>query len=263
MRRLVAVNALLLVLTPAISAGEVQPTDSPFLWMIGEEPPSFLYGTIHLPDERVLALPDVVLAAFDAADAVYTEIPMDPATQMSAATMIMLEGDQTLADLLPAPLYARCDSFLGTRGYSMAMLSKIKVWALAAQLGLLDYIQQFSTGQVLDVYLYARAGEEGKELGGLETVESQVVAMDGIALEDQIALLADGIDDIADAEARGTHPVEELLELIDSRPKGVELVITGRGADPRVIDRADLVTEMREIKHYYSNGVTARTGIEQ
>ena len=58
-------------------------------------------------------------------------------------------------------------------------------------------------------------------------------------------------------------PVEELLKLIDSRPKGVELVITGRGADPRVIDRADLVTEMREIKHYYANGVTARTGIEQ
>ena len=58
-------------------------------------------------------------------------------------------------------------------------------------------------------------------------------------------------------------PVEVLLELVDARPDGVELVLTGRGADPRVLDRADLVTEMHEVKHYYRQGVLARTGIEQ
>jgi cob(I)alamin adenosyltransferase len=58
-------------------------------------------------------------------------------------------------------------------------------------------------------------------------------------------------------------PVEELLKLVDARPAGVELVVTGRGADPRLLDRADLVTEMQEIKHYYRQGVLARTGIEQ
>ena len=58
-------------------------------------------------------------------------------------------------------------------------------------------------------------------------------------------------------------PVEELLELVDARPEGVELVLTGRGADRRLLDRADLVTEMQEIKHYYRQGVLARTGIEQ
>lgn len=57
--------------------------------------------------------------------------------------------------------------------------------------------------------------------------------------------------------------VEDLLDLIDARPDGVELVLTGRGADRRVLDRADLVTEMQEIKHYYRQGVLARTGIEQ
>ena len=58
-------------------------------------------------------------------------------------------------------------------------------------------------------------------------------------------------------------PVEELLALVDARPDGVELVLTGRGADRRLLDRADLVTEMQEIKHYYRQGVLARTGIEQ
>jgi len=57
--------------------------------------------------------------------------------------------------------------------------------------------------------------------------------------------------------------VEELLELIDAKPPQVELVITGRHADPRVIEKADLVTEMREVKHYYTRGITARRGIEK
>ena len=56
--------------------------------------------------------------------------------------------------------------------------------------------------------------------------------------------------------------VNDLLALIDSKPADVELVITGRYADSRVIDKADLVTEMREVKHYYNNGVEARKGIE-
>lgn len=56
--------------------------------------------------------------------------------------------------------------------------------------------------------------------------------------------------------------VEDLLDLIETRPDGVELVITGRNADPRLLERADLVTEMREVKHYYTAGVQARDGIE-
>ena len=56
--------------------------------------------------------------------------------------------------------------------------------------------------------------------------------------------------------------VEDLLDLIDRKPVDVELVFTGRRADPRLIERADLVTEMREVKHYYRCGVIARKGIE-
>ncbi len=57
--------------------------------------------------------------------------------------------------------------------------------------------------------------------------------------------------------------VSDLLELIDARAENVELVLTGRYAAESVIRRADLVTEMRQIKHYYQRGVLARTGIEQ
>lgn len=55
----------------------------------------------------------------------------------------------------------------------------------------------------------------------------------------------------------------DLLDLIELKPEHVELVITGRGATPETIERADLVTEMTEVKHYYKQGVMARIGIEK
>ncbi len=57
--------------------------------------------------------------------------------------------------------------------------------------------------------------------------------------------------------------VDELLDFIRAKPEDVELIITGRKADPRIIEAADLVTEMKEIKHYYQKGVQAREGIEK
>jgi cob(I)alamin adenosyltransferase len=54
----------------------------------------------------------------------------------------------------------------------------------------------------------------------------------------------------------------DLLELIKDRPSGMELVLTGRGATPALMEAADLVSEMKDIKHYYNKGVQARKGIE-
>lgn len=58
-------------------------------------------------------------------------------------------------------------------------------------------------------------------------------------------------------------PVEDLLDIINAKPEPLELVITGRYADPVIIEKADLVTEMKEIKHYFQKGVAARVGIEK
>jgi cob(I)alamin adenosyltransferase len=57
--------------------------------------------------------------------------------------------------------------------------------------------------------------------------------------------------------------VDALLDLIRAKPDDIELIITGRNADKVIIEAADLVTEMKEIKHYYQKGVPARTGIEK
>jgi cob(I)alamin adenosyltransferase len=65
------------------------------------------------------------------------------------------------------------------------------------------------------------------------------------------------------AAMKGLFPADEILAIMAQKPDPVELVITGRGADPRVIERADLVTEMKAVKHYYQAGFKARTGIEK
>jgi cob(I)alamin adenosyltransferase len=57
--------------------------------------------------------------------------------------------------------------------------------------------------------------------------------------------------------------LDELLQAIEARHPGTEAVVTGRNAPSELIDKADLVTEMREVKHYYTQGVEARDGIER
>ncbi|MBP7926400.1 MAG: cob(I)yrinic acid a,c-diamide adenosyltransferase [Desulfobulbus sp.] len=64
------------------------------------------------------------------------------------------------------------------------------------------------------------------------------------------------------AVALGLIEPDDLVALIDQRPEQVELVLTGRGAPDAVLARADLVTEMRCVRHYYDRGVLARQGIE-
>jgi len=72
------------------------------------------------------------------------------------------------------------------------------------------------------------------------------------------------LDEIGVAVQKGIVDVEDVLKLIDIKPEKVELVITGgQKIHPKIKMRADLITEMRMIKHYYSSkGINARYGIE-
>ena len=70
------------------------------------------------------------------------------------------------------------------------------------------------------------------------------------------------LDEINLAVDYGLISLPELLQLIDSKPATVELILTGRNARPEVMKKADLVTEMVEKKHYSNKGVRARKGIE-
>jgi len=70
------------------------------------------------------------------------------------------------------------------------------------------------------------------------------------------------LDEVNNAVHRGYLPVTELLDFIEERPAGVELVLTGRNAPAALLARADLVTRMEKLKHPLDAGVPARRGME-
>ncbi len=146
----------------------------------------------------------------------------------------------------------------------------------AAGAGLRVYLAQFVKGseysehnalEMLSDAITVKQYGRGFFMG--RNPESEDVAAAREGLEEVREIMSSGkydlviLDEAAIATRYGLFSVEDLMDLIRSRPGHVELVITGRGADPRIIDAADLVTEMREIKHYYQDGVEARVGIEK
>lgn len=70
------------------------------------------------------------------------------------------------------------------------------------------------------------------------------------------------LDEIMASISAGFIDEDEIVELIKNKPKDMELILTGRNVPEKIMDKADLITEMREVKHYYKKGVPAREGIE-
>ena len=70
------------------------------------------------------------------------------------------------------------------------------------------------------------------------------------------------LDEINIAVAWKLIGVEEVLQLIENKPQNMELILTGRHADQRLIEKADLVTDMVEVKHPFHKGIKARRGID-
>ena len=88
-------------------------------------------------------------------------------------------------------------------------------------------------------------------------------------LEEVTVILKEGkydlviLDEACIALYYNLFTLDELLAAIKARTPQVEVIVTGRYAPQELIDAADLVTEMREVKHYYQKGVQARDGIEK
>jgi len=113
-------------------------------------------------------------------------------------------------------------------------------------------IEQFGLGQFVKGKPIQAEIDAARE--GLEKARMQIVSGD----YDMVVL-----EEASVAAAIGLFTVKDLLNIIELRPDHVELVITGRNAAPEVIDKADLVTEMKPVKHYFDQGVQARIGIEK
>ena len=194
--------------SPALEA-----VHQPLLWVIEGETPSYLFGTIHLPDKRVVdTLPDEVHDAMDAADAVYTEIPMDPMTTGMAAGMSMSLMGPPLSERIGPELQARVAAVLERRGLSPTMLDQFKTWAAAATLGTLDYLEQMAAEPPLDMMIYQRAEKAGKKVAGIETLQEQMGVFEAFTDEEQVKFLEMTLDGVEEADRKGEKPTEKILQ---------------------------------------------------
>ena len=89
--------------------------------------------------------------------------------------------------------------------------------------------------------------------------QSWAQAEDEIVSDKYDMVILDEINYVIDF---GLLPVDKMLTLLDKKPERLHIILTGRNAHEKVIERADLVTEMMEIKHHYTQGIKAQKGIE-
>lgn len=112
-------------------------------------------------------------------------------------------------------------------------------------------IQQYGSGE----FIWGTPSESDIKLAeeGFEKVFSAVSSGEfGLVIADELNV----------ALSIGLLKLDDVLKLIKCAKSTCELVFTGRNAEPRIIEIADLVTEMKEIKHYMNSGLDARDGIE-
>lgn len=145
----------------------------------------------------------------------------------------------------------------------------------AAGAGLHVYLAQFiKKGNYSEIKAFARFADiisvrqfgRGCFIRGKPSKKDRDLAKKGLG-EAEKELISGNFDLVILDEANcavsiGLFSASELLGVISRKPSNVEMIITGRNADPLIIESADLVTEMIEIKHYCGKGVRARKGIE-
>lgn len=162
------------------------------LWTV-EKPgvaPSFLFGTMHLTDPRVLDLSDAAAAAFEDAETVVIETTdiLDQATMLAALTarpdLMMFTDGATLTSTLPPDRARILEEGLAARGIPPASVSKMKPWMLLATFSVptCETARRASGEQILDIQLAREARAEGKRLEGLETAADQLGAMASLPL---------------------------------------------------------------------------------
>ncbi len=195
----------------APAAAKIEPSSRPFLWRIEGDTPCFLLGTIHLPDDRVLALHPVVDEAWEAADAFYAELELDDAAQMKMIPLMMLPPGQTLQGILPKDLYARASTVLKKKGLAIEMFSNFKPWVFASNLSVVDYLSVMAFKPPMDKALYLRSAQAGKQVGGLERVEEQVAAFESLTETETHRYLDVVLKSLEEPPAEGKGPIESLI----------------------------------------------------
>ena len=161
------------------------------LWQIERagSRPSYLLGTVHSADSRVINLPDIVLQKLRAADSFVAELKLDRISNQEAGRLMFLPAGQKLESLIGTTRYQACVKLLAQYGITEQQVQHMKPWAVVVTLSM----PRTHGGMVMDERLYQQAETQGKQTYGLETSREQVSVFEAFSLQEQIVMLDDAI----------------------------------------------------------------------
>lgn len=208
---------LVFFLVSSVSAQTKYPS---LLWSVTSEDThdtSYLYGTMHSYDKRVFRFIDTVEHYIKQSDVFASEIELDFSRMDMLAKLlphIMYRGDTTIKSLLDSGRYHVLDTyFADSLGIPLAFLGKIKPFYIMAMLSQGEMTQD--SGSFLDSYLAQKAKQFAKEITGLETIEEQLQAVNGIPSAEQIHMLEEAIDSLYTPVTTQTDHMTDIYERAD------------------------------------------------
>lgn len=209
MRRIaLALASLVLAIPMAGSVPAQAAPPRPLLWKVSDGDTSlYLLGSFHLLKKTDYPLSGDVDRAFADAERVVFEVSpeelADPTVPVRMLQRAVQPGNASLADVAPAPVLEKARARLASLGLPAAQFERMEPWMVSVTMvTALAQTMGFSPEEGLDRHLMARAQTAGKPTGGLETLDSQLDALDGTPVSEQLASLSDALEDRQSMEAR-------------------------------------------------------------
>jgi len=196
-----------------LSDAQAQESSGPFtqglLWRVEKigVAPNYLFGTIHIDDQRVTTLPDPVRRSFDSAQTFTMEVSLDNTNLLALSSRMVYDDGRTLADATGPELYREIVPIMEQHGVPESLLPAFQPWAVAM---MLEMPPQNSM-EVLDLKLYQMALEQHKPIYELESADEQIAVFTDISEADQIELLKDAVENYQDVPQQTEQLVQAYL----------------------------------------------------
>lgn len=221
--------AFMLALASSVCVAAAEPFDRGLLWRLDKPgaSPSWVYGTLHSSDPRVTALPPPVASALAAARTFAMEIYLTDVEAAAFFEASQFDDGRRLVPLLGEEAYARLREVLGPSAPPEAVLATTKPWAALLRID----AALASDGATLDRRLYLAARERRMTILGLEDIDEQVAAFDGIPLPTQVAVLKHALAHLPELEAQTEPAIHAWLDRDLGALAGINAGIAGGDAE--------------------------------
>jgi len=180
------------------------------LWKIegAASRPSYILGTMHSEDPRIVNLPRPIKSVFEQADSFTAELNMEMGNLTQASQRMFYTDGTKLQNMIDRQLYQDSVRLLAEYNIPAMLVEKMKPWAVATTLSM----PRSSTGLFLDLVLFMQAQAMGKRTYGLESIDEQLSVFENMPLKQQLNMLRDAVREYDANQAMLATLVERYLQ---------------------------------------------------